>query len=578
MPGQAVSRFLALALGLSLAVGALEAAAAAPTGVTILTARAIHTMDPAAPDAGALAFDGSGAILALGTADALRARYPGAHALDAGDATIVPGLIDAHGHLPNLGISLLQADLTGTRSKAEVVERLQAFAKTLPPGEWLLGRGWDQNDWPEKAFPTAADLDIAFPSRPVWIERVDGHADWANSAAMRRSARPLDGDWQPDGGKIVRDAAGKATGVLVDGATDLIGSQLPALSDDATERMLAQAMHYAVARGLTGVDDPGVSLQQLRAYQRIADRGAMPLRVYAMADGDREALAWLCKAGPYSHPGGRLQMRALKLYADGALGSRGAALLEDYSDDPGNRGLLVTQPAALESAARKARDCGLQVATHAIGDRGNRITLDIYEKLLGEHASATPAAATATAAAAAASTPERRWRVEHAQVLSPSDIPRFAKLGVIASMQPTHATSDMPWAETRLGPTRIAGAYAWRQLLDSGARLAFGSDFPVESVDPRLGLYAAVTRTDIDGNPPGGWRPAEKLTRYEALRGFTVDAAYASFDEARLGSLSVGKRADFVVLGADPLDPTSDLRTLPIRATYVDGRAVYTAP
>jgi predicted amidohydrolase YtcJ len=526
--------------------------ARAADGVTVLHAARIHTMDPAHPAAEAMAYDASGRILALGSAAALHAQFPDATSLDKPDATVIPGLIDAHGHLPNLGLMLQRADLTGTRSKAEVIARLQAFAKTLGKGDWLLGRGWDQNDWDVKAFPTAAELDAAFADRPVWVERIDGHAFWANSVAMARSPRALTGDWQPDGGQILRDKAGKPTGIFVDMATDLIEKQVPALDDAATERMLAQAAHYAVKLGLTGVHDAGVSLQQMRAYQRLADRGALPLRVYAMADGDNEALAWLCRDGAYAHKAGRLEMRAVKLYADGALGSRGAALLADYSDEAGNRGLMVSEPSALELAASKARDCGLQVATHAIGDRGNRVTLDIYEKLGSAQG-------------------DRRWRVEHAQVVALADIARFAPLHVIASMQPTHATSDMPWAETRIGPSRIEGAYAWRHFLDSGARLALGSDFPVESVDPRLGLYAAVTRTDADGKPPGGWRPQDKLTRYEALRGFTADAAYAGFDEAAVGSLAVGKRADFVVVAADPLADGIDLRTLPILATYVDG-------
>jgi predicted amidohydrolase YtcJ len=525
---------------------------AAPAKVTVLHAARIHTMDPAHPTAEAMAYDASGRILALGSAKALHAQYPDAASLDKPDATVIPGLIDAHGHLPNLGLSLLRADLTGTRSKADVIARLRAFEKTLGKGEWLLGRGWDQNDWDVKAFPTAAELDAVFPDRPVWIERIDGHAFWANSVAMARSPRALDGDWQPEGGQILRDKAGKPTGIFVDLATDLIEKQVPPLDDAATERMLAQAAHYAVKLGLTGVHDAGVSLQQMRAYQRLADRGALPLRVYAMADGDNEALAWLCKDGAYTHPGGRLQMRALKLYADGALGSRGAALLADYSDEAGNRGLMVTDPAALEQVARKARDCGLQLATHAIGDRGNRVTLDIYDKLGSAEG-------------------DRRWRVEHAQVLALDDIARFAPLHVIASMQPTHATSDMPWAETRVGAARIEGAYAWRHFLDGGARIALGSDFPVESVDPRLGLFSAVTRTDADGKPPGGWRPQDKLTAYEALRGFTLDAAYAGFGENEVGSLAVGKRADFLVLGADPLAPGTNLRTLPILGTFVDG-------
>ena len=546
----------------------LAAALAAPNlvhaagEVTVLRAARIHTENPAQPLAEAMAFDSEGKVLALGDAATLKAQFPDASALDLPDATVVPGLIDAHGHLPNLGLFLQRADLTDTTSKAEIIERLKAFEKNLGPGEWLLGRGWDQNDWAVQEFPIAADLDAAFPDRAVWIERIDGHAYWANSAAMKASPRALDGDWQPVGGQIIRDGKGQPTGIFVDGAVGLIEGQVPALDDAATERMLAAATQYAVARGLTGVHDAGVSLQQLRAFQRLADKGDLPLRVYAMADGDSDALAWLCKNGPYHHAGGRLDMRSLKLYADGALGSRGAALIEDYSDQHGHRGLLVTPPDQLERLMRQARGCGLQVGTHAIGDRGNRIVLDAYAKVLGDEATST----------------DHRWRIEHAQVIAPEDIPRFGQMHVIAAMQPTHATSDMPWAETRVGPERIAGAYAWRQLLDSGARLALGSDFPVESVDPRLGLHAAVTRTDLEGHPTGGWRPQERLTREEALRGFTLDAAYAGFAEDEVGSLEVGKRADFVVLGADPLADDVPLATLPVRPTYVDGKAVYTAP
>jgi predicted amidohydrolase YtcJ len=543
---------------LALATAVLAPAGAARDG-TILTAARIHTMDPARPVADALAFDAQGRIIGVGDREELLARYPRAARVDVGDATVVPGLIDAHGHVANLGLARMRVDLAGAASRAEVVERLRAFASELPADAWLLGRGWDQNRWPERAFPSSADLDAAFPERPVWLERVDGHAGWANSAALRKVARDLAGNWQPDGGRIERDADGRATGVFIDAAMALVEDAIPPLDAAAIGRALELGMRAAVAHGLTGVHDAGVSLPQLEAYRRLADRDALPLRITAMADGDGAALAWLCEHGPYRHPGDRLQMRAVKLYIDGALGSRGAALLEDYSDDPGNRGLLLMRPAQLLEVAGRARGCGIQVATHAIGDRGNRVVLDAYQALLaGQDADAL------------------RWRIEHAQLLEAGDLGRLASLGVVASMQPTHATSDMPWAQERVGPLRIVGAYAWRQLRDSGARLALGSDFPVESVDPRLGLHAAATRTDHEGHPAGGWLPQEKLTAWEALRGFTRDAAWAGFAEHEVGTLAPGMRADFVVLDRDPLAvPPADLPGVEVLATYVDGRTVF---
>ncbi len=550
-------RSIACAFAL-LACAAFAQAADPPT---IISAARIHTMDVARPHVQAMAFDAQGRIIELGDTAALRKRHPQARHIDVGTATIIPGLIDAHGHVSGLGQASLTADLTGTGSKQDILLRLREFADRNPGQSWLIGRGWDQNDWPEQRFPTAADLDAAFPDRPVWLERVDGHAGWANSAALKRVPRDLRGDWQPEGGRIERDTSGAPTGLLVDEAMKLVENATPVADAVLLERRLSLGMQLAVRHGLTGVHDAGVRLEELRAYQRLADRGELPMRINAMADGNAAAFEALCKNGLYRHASGRLQMRSVKLYADGALGSRGAAMLAPYSDDPGNRGLLVTSVQALAEAMAKAHRCGVQVATHAIGDRGNRIVLDLYARALGD-----------------ASSGDHRWRIEHAQVLALQDLPRLAQLHVIASMQPTHATSDMPWAADRVGQERIAGAYAWRQLIDSGARMALGSDFPVESVDPRLGLYAAATRADAEGKPAGGWRPQEMLTVAEALRGFTLDAAYAGFNEADVGSLQAGKRADFVVVAQDPLaiEPAL-LRALDVRATYVDGRPVFEA-
>lgn len=539
--------------GLALAVSLLSTPAAADT--LVVAARILTPDGPVT----AMRIGADGRIAQLGAAAALTAEHAALPVADLEDGTVLPGLIDAHGHLMNLGFALLSTDLVGADSVAEVVARLQRFEQGLPDGAWLLGRGWDQNRWPGQAFPTAADLDAAFPDRPVWLERIDGHAGWANSAAMALVERDLSGDWQPDGGRILRDGEGNATGVFIDRAAALVDARMPAPDLALRRRALELALAEAARLGLTGVHDAGVSLDTLKLMRSLADAGRLPIRVYAMADGDAAALDWLCSNGLYAHPDGRLQMRAVKLYMDGALGSRGAALLEDYSDDAGNRGLLVTGVEQVEAAVAKAVRCGVQANTHAIGDRGNRIVLDAYERLLPEVDRAG-----------------RRFRIEHAQIVAPEDLARFAQLGVIASMQPIHATSDMPWAAARVGADRLRGAYAWQVLLGSGARLAFGSDFPVEPVSPWFGIHAAVTRQDAAGKPPGDWLPGQRVDLATALRGFTLDAAWAGFAEADVGALAVGKRADFIVVDADPatLAPAA-LRSVVVRSTWVDGKRVY---
>jgi predicted amidohydrolase YtcJ len=547
-------RPLSTLLGLALA---LPAGAA-----TRLENARIITMDPARPYAEAMLFDDSGAVLAIGSNDALRAAHPGSQIVDAGQAVVVPGLIDAHGHVLGHGLSLLRANLVGARSKDEVIARLRAFARDLPEGEWLLGRGWDQNLWPERDFPDAADLDAAFPDRPVWLERVDGHASWGNSAALAKLDRSLEGDWQIEGGEILR-RNGRATGVFIDTATSLIDALIPPPDVAQLRRALERSVQALIAAGITGVHDAGVSEPTLDLLRAMADDGTLPLRIQAFADGNGTALAARCRdGGPYAHPRGRLAMRTVKLYSDGALGSRGALLLADYSDAPGQRGLPVTSAEELRATMLEAKRCGLQVATHAIGDAGNRLVLNLYAEVLGADAGS-----------------DHRWRIEHAQIVSQQDIPRFRQLGVIASMQPTHATSDMGWAEQRVGALRIVGGYAWRSFRDAGVRLALGSDFPVEPIDPLAGLYAAITRQDPQGKPAGGWQPQEKLTAFEALRGFTLDAAYAAFDEQRLGSLAPGKRADFVLLDHSPVhDPAGQLLSTAVISTWIDGKPVYRRP
>ena len=526
----------------------------------IVNAR-IHTFDGGNTSIikGAMAFDLTGQIVAIGSNDSMQEDYPGAQRIDLGGKTVLPGLIDSHGHLHGLAVSYTRANLVGAASKQEALDRLREFEADLPEGEWLLGRGWDQNDWPEQQFPDRADLDTLFPDRPVWLRRIDGHAAWANSVAIAQADTELTGEWQIEGGHIHRDVAGEPTGIFVDGAMKYIENVVPETSPELIDSALDIATNTLVSLGLTGVHDPGVGWDIVKLYQRKISEGALPLRVYAMADGMNETTDWLCSEGTLSDPSGRLIMRSVKLYADGALGSRGAALLEDYSDEAGNRGLMFISADEMQSALHKVFSCGLQAGVHAIGDAANRLVLDAYEQVLSEY-------------------PENagRHRIEHAQILDPQDIPRFAQLGVIAAMQPTHATSDMYWADERLGADRLAGAYAWKSLLDSGAMLAFGSDFPVEEVNPMLGIHAAVTRQDQQGWPEGGWQAQERISRKEAIRAFTRDAAYAGFMEDQVGSLEKGKRADFIVLEEDILEiPAEKIPAIRVLQTWVDGKQVF---
>ncbi|NOZ56891.1 MAG: amidohydrolase [Calditrichaeota bacterium] len=524
-----------------------------------VVARKIVTMDEERPQAEVLLVRGD-RIVAVGSREQLAGDLKRARkVLDFGDAVVYPGFIDAHLHVAGTGRALMELNLVGTSSLDEVLTRVREKAVELEPGEWLLGRGWDQNDWPVKRFPTKFDLDRVVPDRPVYLKRIDGHAGWANSAALRLAG--IDASTpDPEGGRIVRlPGSREPSGVLVDNAMGLMSAVLPQADRELVRKQILKAMDHFASLGLTCVHDAGVDSVDLTVYRELVDAGQAKVRVVAMLL-QGPILDDYFRSGPVLDYGnGMLTIRCVKLFADGALGSRGAALFEPYSDDPGNRGLLVTPPEEIEKVTERALRAGFQVATHAIGDRANHLVLDAYEKAL-----------------AAVPTADHRLRVEHAQVLAPEDIPRFAKLGVIPSMQPTHATSDMPWAEDRLGPDRIRGAYAWRSLLDTGVRIPGGSDSPVESANPLLGIYAAVTRQDLSGNPPGGWYPEQRVTLHEALRMFTVDAAYAAFQEHELGSLSPGKKADLTVLDRDLASvPPSEIPRARVVATVVGGNVVY---
>ncbi len=523
----------------------------------ILRHGVFYPVQPPGRVEGSLAVRG-GRIVYLGPdAGAERLRGPQTRIVELAGRAVTPGLIDAHSHLLNLGQALQLVDFTGTATYEEIVRRVREAAGLVPPGTWIGGRGWDQNDWPEKAFPTHEALSAAVPDHPVWLVRVDGHAALVNARAMQILG--IDAAIQdPSGGRFLRDATGKPTGVLIDNAMDMVSGKLPEPSVEDRARALRLAAGHCVALGLTTVTDMGIGDGDYRAYSALRQAGELPLRA-ALFLADQEALLsrWF-ERGPEIDPEARLLVRGVKLYADGALGSRGAALVEPYRDDAANLGLLVSPGAHLEEVSRRALAKGFQVGIHAIGDRGGLVVLDALERALG------------------GPRPEARFRLEHAQVLRLQDIERLARLGVVASMQPTHATSDMPWAGDRLGDARLAGAYAWRKVLNAGGRLALGSDFPVESADPRLGLYAAVTRQDLQGNPPGGWLPGERLTREEALRGFTLDAAWSLFLDQEVGSLEVGKRADLVVFARDPMAvPEAQIPQAEIDYTLVDGAVVY---
>ena len=504
-----------------------------------------------------------GKIAFVGGGSRARRMAPGAARVDLAGSFVFPGWADAHGHLAGLGLALEVADLRGAADASQAARRIGAIAAALPEGTWAQGRGWDQNRWPGEKFPDARDLDAVVAGRPAVARRVDGHAVWVNSAALK--AASIDAATSdPDGGKIVRRPDGSPSGVLVDRAVDLVQKVMPLASPADFERRVLAATKACAKVGLTQVQDAShYGPEEIAALAKLADAGLLPIRVYATVSNEARDLPGFFARGQRVGRGSDfLTVRAIKVLADGALGSRGAAMLSDYSDDPGNRGLLVTSPERVEELAREARRNGWQLWIHAIGDRGNRVALDAFAKAAAGQPDAPPGA--------------RRQRIEHAQILALDDIPRFAREGVIASIQPTHATSDMPWAEERVGARRIAGAYAWRKLKNAGARLAGGSDFPVESENPLLGFYAAVTRQDLDGKPPGGWRPQERLDRKEALALFTSDAAYAAFEEDRRGRIAPGFEADLTVFARDPMAAAPrDIPRIPVILTLVGGKMAY---
>jgi predicted amidohydrolase YtcJ len=491
----------------------------------------------------------------------------GAKVIDCGGRLVLPGLIDGHAHLESLGRSLSQLSVTGTTSEAELLKMVRERAANTSPGEWILGGRWDQNDWPVRDFPTYESLTEAAPNNPVYLVRVDGHAGWANQRAMKLAGVTA-ATTAPAGGAIHRmPGSNEPSGIFIDRAQSLIRKVIPEPSEAQKRRHLRTAVDACLKVGLTGIHDAGISPASIARYKALIDAGDLTFRAYGMVSVPEslhgEAIdEFLRKHRIVGYGADQLTVRSIKLMGDGALGSRGAALIEPYSDDADTRGLLITGRERITEVAAAALRTGYQVNTHAIGDRSNLETLDGYTDALRRH----PVA-------------DHRFRIEHAQILQPDDIPRFARLGVLPSMQPTHATSDMPWAEDRVGPQRIRTAYAWRNFAEQGLPIIGGSDFPVEHHNPLLGFYAAITRQDGQGLPKGGWYSEQLLTRMEALRAMTIDAAWGAFEEGLKGSITPGKLADLVILDRDIMTvPFVDILDTEVLMTLIEGDVVYQSP
>ena len=518
----------------------------ADTADLIVTNARIYTADPAKPTVTTLAVKAG--RIAEGLTKGLSTQV-----IDAKGATVVPGLIDSHVHMANLGFQIETFDFRNTKTVGEIAGKVRGASQSRAKGEWIRGRSWDQTNWGGQ-FPTSAPLTEAAPDHPVFLTRVDGHAGWANRKALELAGLTRDTP-DPPGGKIIHDGKGEPTGVLIDRAQGLVTRMIPASTDEQVMRRIAAAAKECARLGLTSVHDAGAGEQELRAYRKLIAEGRLPVRVYMMIGGEGALWRDYLKRGP--EIGERLTVRSIKLMADGAMGSRGAAFFQPYGDDPGNTGLMMLTRADIERVAREAVQQGFQVNTHAIGDRANRTVLEAYGAALkGDN--------------------DKRFRIEHAQAVSLPDFALFKKFDVIASIQSTHATSDMRWAEARLGPDRVLGAYAPKRFLKAGVRIANGSDFPVEEPDPLLGFYAAITRQDASGEPKGGWYPEQRLTREETLASWTVGGAYAAFEEKWKGTLTAGKAADFLILSGDimTLPPPQILKVKVVR-TVLNGQTVF---
>ncbi|MDX2302692.1 MAG: amidohydrolase [Microscillaceae bacterium] len=490
-----------------------------------------------------------GKIIEVGSSKALLAKYKSKQTLDAQGKAVYPGFEDAHCHFVGYGLALQQVDLVGTKSYQEILEKLVAFQKANPNIRWLQGRGWDQNDWDTKDFPDKAPLDSLFPDLPVYLTRVDGHAALVNQKALDLAG--INTKTPSDAGGKIEIKNGKLSGILVDNAMRLVSSKIPAPNAEEIKKALLDAQKNCFALGLTSVQDAGLPQETLEAIDQLHQSGDLYIRIYAMISSTPENVDYYLKKGISRTD--FLSIRSFKVYADGALGSRGACLLEPYSDSPTEIGFLRAKPEELDALIQKIAQKGFQVNTHCIGDSANRFILDTYAKYLKKDN-------------------DLRWRIEHAQVVSPEDIPKFGKYKILPSVQPTHATSDMYWADERLGAKRISTAYAFRKLYEQNRMIPLGSDFPVEFVNPLYGFHAAVARKDGKNYPDAGFQKENAVSREIALKGMTIWAAYAAFEEKTRGSIEPGKWADFVILEEDIMKvPEEKLRNVKVFQTYSGG-------
>lgn len=539
-------------LALSAGLGLVGCGAQRETVDLLVTNATVYTVDSTFSKAEGFAVR-DGHFVAVGKAADLQQRYQAAQTVDAGGQFIYPGFYDAHCHFYRYALGLRSANLVGASSWAETVGRLSAHRQQQPDAGWLTGRGWDQNDWPGQRFPTKDTLDALFPNVPVFIIRVDGHAALVNQKALDLAG--VTAGTPISGGVIGRDAQGRLTGLLVDNAVKLVAAKIPEPSPTEAEAALLQGQQNCLAVGLTSLADAGLDREDIERMAALQQAGKLHLRLYTMLNPTPENKAYYLPKGPYFSD--NLTISSFKVYADGALGSRGASLLAPYTDRPHESGFLLQNPGYYRDLAKELAATKFQMNTHAIGDSSNRLLLDIY-------------------GAALAGQTDRRWRIEHAQVVSKQDIDKFGKYHIVPSVQPTHATSDMYWAGERLGAARLATAYAYQDLLKQYGQLALGSDFPVEDINPLYGYHAAVARQDAKNYPSGGFQMSNAISRPDALRGMTTWAAHAAFEDKRKGQIKPGMLADFVVLKTDLLTaPNEQLRNAPVQQTWIGGKRVF---